>query len=90
MTTNKIAITLDENLLQRIDRLVAERTFPSRSRIIQDAVKEKLLRLDRSRLAREAAKLDPRFEQQLAENCPPLSVFPRSRGSKSARSELCR
>lgn len=67
MTTSKIAITLDETLLQRIDRLVAEQVFPSRSRIIQDAVKEKLLHLDRGRLAREAAKLDPRFEQQLAE-----------------------
>jgi metal-responsive CopG/Arc/MetJ family transcriptional regulator len=67
MTTSKIAITLDEKVLQRIDRLVAEHSFPSRSRIIQEAVEEKLMRLDQSRLAREAAKLDRHFEQQLAE-----------------------
>jgi len=67
MTTSKIAITVDETVLQRIDRLVAEHWFPSRSRIIQEAIEEKLMRLDRSRLAREAAKLDRRFEQQLAE-----------------------
>ncbi len=67
MTTNKIAITLDEHLLARIDRLVAQRRFPSRSKVIQEAVEEKLMRLERSRLAREAAKLDRRFEQQLAD-----------------------
>ncbi len=67
MATSKIAITLDEELLVRLDRLVIERRFPSRSRVIQEAVEEKLNRLDRSRLARECAKLDPVFEQELAE-----------------------
>lgn len=67
MSTSKIAITLDEELLSRLDRLVAEQRFPSRSRVIQEAVEEKLNRLERSRLARECAKLDPLFEQELAE-----------------------
>ena len=67
MATSKIAITLDEELLVRLDRLVIERRFPSRSRVIQEAVEEKLNRLDRSRLARECTKLDPVFEQELAE-----------------------
>jgi metal-responsive CopG/Arc/MetJ family transcriptional regulator len=67
MSASKIAITLDEKLLERVDRLVAERKFPSRSRAIQLAVKAQLDRFDRSRLARECAKLDPKFEQQLAE-----------------------
>ena len=31
------------------------------------AVREKLARVDRSRLARECAKLDPKFERALAE-----------------------
>ena len=66
MSATKIAITLDEGLLQRIDRLVAERKFPSRSRAIQLAVKSQIDRLDRRRLARECAKLDPAFEQELA------------------------
>jgi Arc/MetJ-type ribon-helix-helix transcriptional regulator len=67
VSVTKIAITLDEDLLERIDRLVAERRFPSRSRAIQLAVKAQIDRLDRRRLARECAKLDPAFEQQLAE-----------------------
>jgi Arc/MetJ-type ribon-helix-helix transcriptional regulator len=67
MGAAKVAITIDEELLKRIDQLVARRKFPNRSRAIQDAVREKLDRLERVRLARECAKLDPRFEQKLAD-----------------------
>jgi metal-responsive CopG/Arc/MetJ family transcriptional regulator len=67
MTVQKIAITIDETLLKRVDRLVAEDRFPSRSRAIQEAVREKLERIESNRLARELAKLDPIFEQKLAE-----------------------
>ena len=67
MSTTKVAITLDEELLERIDRLVAERKFPSRSRAIQLAVKAQIDRLDRRRLARECKMLDAAYEQQLAE-----------------------
>ena len=67
MTTDKVAITIDRQLLRRLDRLVAEKRFPNRSRAIQEAVEEKLTRLDRTRLAREAGKLDRRFEQKLAD-----------------------
>jgi metal-responsive CopG/Arc/MetJ family transcriptional regulator len=67
MSTVKVAITLDGDLLQRIDRLVAERRFPSRSRAIQLAVKAQIDRLDRGRLARESARLDSESEQQVAE-----------------------
>ena len=67
MPTAKIAITIDKDLLARLDRLVDERRFPSRSRAVQEAVREKLARVDRKRLARECAKLDPKFEQHMAE-----------------------
>jgi metal-responsive CopG/Arc/MetJ family transcriptional regulator len=67
MTTEKIAITIEEKTLNRVDSLVKKRMFPSRSRLIQDAIQEKLDRLDRSRLARECAKLDIEFEKSLAE-----------------------
>ena len=67
MRTSKIAISIEQKLLARLDRLVKSRVFPSRSRIMQDAVREKLARLDHSRLARECAKLDPSFEQAIAE-----------------------
>ncbi|MEN6300517.1 MAG: ribbon-helix-helix domain-containing protein [Anaerolineaceae bacterium] len=67
MTTEKIAITIDQQLLSRIDKLVAEKRFPNRSKAFQEAVTEKLQRLDRTRLTRECAKLIPYEEQQLSE-----------------------
>jgi metal-responsive CopG/Arc/MetJ family transcriptional regulator len=63
----KIAVTIDQELLTRLDRLVKERRFPNRSRAVREALRDKLERIDRSRLARECAKLDPAFEQQMAE-----------------------
>ena len=67
MRSAKIAVTIDKGLLSRLDRLVKEQRFPNRSRAVQEALLDKLDRLDRSRLARECAKLDPVFEQQHAE-----------------------
>ncbi len=67
MATSKIAITIEQNTLKRLDLLVKSRFFPNRSRAIQEAVAEKLERLEKSRLARECAKLDPKFEQDLSE-----------------------
>lgn len=67
MAAAKVAISLDEKVLERIDRLVKQQAFPNRSKAIEEAVKEKLERLDRSRLARECAKLDPAFEKALAD-----------------------
>ena len=67
MPKSKIAITLDDGIVGRIDTLVRHRTYPSRSQAIEEAVREKLNRLERSRLAREVSKLDPEFERRLAE-----------------------
>jgi len=67
MASAKIAITIDESMLHRLDRLVKERVFPNRSKAIQDAVEEKLKKLERNRLARECAKLDPAVEKAMAE-----------------------
>lgn len=67
MSSTKVAITIEEDLLSRLDRLVAEHRFPNRSQAIQTAVREKLERLERSRLALECAKLDPREERKLAD-----------------------
>jgi Arc/MetJ-type ribon-helix-helix transcriptional regulator len=67
MSTTKIAITLDQKLVSRLDRLVKQRVFANRSKAIQAAVADKLARLERGRLAAECAKLDPRQEQAMAE-----------------------
>lgn len=67
MTASKIAITIDDSTLKQLNGLVKSRLFPSRSMAIQDAVKEKIARIEKRRLARKCAKLDPEFEQSFAE-----------------------
>jgi metal-responsive CopG/Arc/MetJ family transcriptional regulator len=67
MGAAKVAITIEEDLLKRIDRLVDEKKFANRSPAIQEAVRDKLERLDRGRLARECAKLGKRAEQRMAD-----------------------
>ncbi len=67
MRKEKIAITLDEEFIGELDRLVNQHVFQSRSQAIQEAVSEKLRRMKRSRLAAECAKLQPAFEKAMAE-----------------------
>jgi metal-responsive CopG/Arc/MetJ family transcriptional regulator len=67
MPVVKVAITLEQETLRRVDALVAQRVFPNRSRAVQAALKEKLDRLAGSRLAQECAKLDPHEEKAMAE-----------------------
>ena len=67
MPVHKVAITLDAELIEEVDAMVARRKFANRSRAIQAALREKLERMRRTRLAREAAKLVPKEERSLAE-----------------------
>ena len=67
MAASKIAITIDDKMLSRLDLLVQSNVFPNRSKAIQEAIKDKLIRIDKRRLAQECAKLDRSFEQTLAE-----------------------
>ena len=52
MPKAKIAISLDEKTLRKLDRLVDEEVFPNRSQAIEAAITEKLERLDHGRLSR--------------------------------------
>ena len=67
MARSKVAVSLEGTTLDRLDQLVRNAVFPNRSQAIQVAVDEKLERIERSRLARECAKLDPAYEKALAE-----------------------
>jgi metal-responsive CopG/Arc/MetJ family transcriptional regulator len=67
MSKTKIAITLDEKFIAEIDKLINKHQFMNRSQAIQEAVKEKLQKITKSRLAQECAKLDPSYEQAMAE-----------------------
>ena len=67
MAVSKIAITIDDKLLKQLDAMVKSKVFPNRSKAIQEAVADKLQRLERTSLAEECAKLDPQFEHVMAE-----------------------
>ncbi len=67
MGVAKVTISIESNLLNKVDRLVKEQVFSNRSQAVQAAVEEKLSRLDKNRLARECAKLDKTEERSLAD-----------------------
>jgi Arc/MetJ-type ribon-helix-helix transcriptional regulator len=67
MSKRKVAVTVDADLLDRVDELVAARRFANRSQAVESALADTVARLARTRLARECAKVNPREEQALAE-----------------------
>lgn len=67
MAVSKIAITIDDKLLKQLDSMVKSKVFPNRSKAIQEAVADKLSRLERTRLAQECTKLNPEHEQVMAD-----------------------
>lgn len=67
MSTAKIAITLEKDFLKEIDRWVSEGRYPSRSKVIQETLKEKITNWRRKRLIEEVSKLNPKEEQAMAE-----------------------
>jgi metal-responsive CopG/Arc/MetJ family transcriptional regulator len=67
MPKSKIAVTVETELLERLDQLIESNHFPNRSQAVEAALAEKLERLRRNRLAQECAKLDPEEERAWAE-----------------------
>jgi len=67
MPKTKVALSLDADLLDQLDELVAKQKFRNRSQAVEAALADKLRRLARTRLAREAAKLNPSEEKRLAD-----------------------
>jgi Arc/MetJ-type ribon-helix-helix transcriptional regulator len=68
MTSAKVAVTIDRELLRKVDAWVRAGEFPSRSRAIQAALAS--MEADRSRrhsLLAELAKLDPEEERRMAD-----------------------
>ena len=79
MSRRELAITIEEGVLAKVDALVSRKVFSNRSRAIQQAVLEKLERLERNRLAEECAKLDPVAERAMADGGLPeaLEAWPK-------------
>ena len=74
MAASKIAITIDDKLLKQLDLMVKSKVYPNRSKAIQEAVADKLKRLEKTRLAQECAKLDSEYEQNIAEEGFPVEI----------------
>ena len=58
MAVSKIAVTIDESTLIMLDRLVKEKKFANRSRAIQEALEEKIQKMEKNRLAEAWEFLD--------------------------------
>ena len=67
MPKTKVGLTLDAELLERVDELVAKQRFRNRSQAVEAALADKVKRLARTRLARESTKLNPKEEKRLAD-----------------------
>ncbi len=63
----KVAVTIEKDLVVKLDRLVSEGKYASRSSAVEDAVSERLIKVEKNRLSEESAKLDPAYEQALAD-----------------------
>ena len=71
MALTKAAVMLEQTTLMRLDELVKQEFFPTRNEAIQEAVLDKLKRLDKTRFEEECAKLNPKEEQAMAEEGMP-------------------
>jgi metal-responsive CopG/Arc/MetJ family transcriptional regulator len=67
MSIAKIAVSIDDQQLKKIDYYVKKHVFKSRSQAFQLSIQHTLEQLEHGRLARECAKLDPHEEQDIAD-----------------------
>jgi metal-responsive CopG/Arc/MetJ family transcriptional regulator len=67
MSRREIAVSIDQRVLNRLDRLIGEGKLPGRDQAIENAIAEKLEALEEDSFTRECRKLDPEFEKMLAE-----------------------
>ena len=67
MGKTKVAVTIDAGVIIKIDQLVEKRVFANRSQAIEEALYEKIERIEHRWMAEKCAKHDPVEERQLAE-----------------------
>jgi metal-responsive CopG/Arc/MetJ family transcriptional regulator len=67
MTRAKIAITIDQVLLELLDNLVQNNIFQNRSQAINAALQEKLSKIQKTRLELECKKLIQKDEREFAD-----------------------
>jgi Arc/MetJ-type ribon-helix-helix transcriptional regulator len=86
MAKTKVAVTLDAQVLRRVDRLVREARYPNRSQAIEAAIASRLDRLECRRLIVACALLNPEEERLLAEEGleTDLAAWPEYEGARFA------
>ena len=67
MSVAKIAISIDNHLLAKLDDFIALKKFKTRSQAIQMAVQDTIDRLDHKRLIHACSQLDIDSERRLAD-----------------------
>jgi Arc/MetJ-type ribon-helix-helix transcriptional regulator len=68
MTTTKVAVSIDAELLREVDDWVARGDFPSRSRAVQAGLSRlQNERAQRGSMLAELSKLDPEEERSLTD-----------------------
>lgn len=90
MGKTKVTVTIDAVAIIKIDRLVEKRVFANRSQAMEEALLEKIERIEHRRLAEECAKLVPVEERQLAEEGITGEIETWPEYCRSIGSELCR
>lgn len=76
MPKQKVAVTLEVETLRRVDRMVRDAGFASRSQAVESVVAAQLDRLERRRLAEECSKADPALERRMADEGLCVDVAP--------------
>ena len=67
MPTKSINITLDQEVLAQLDLLVADNRYANRSRMIEEAIKEKLQALDEEIIGEQAKLLNQEESEEWLE-----------------------
>lgn len=67
MSIAKIAVSIDEKQLKKIDFFVKKHVFKNRSQAFQIAINRTLQQLEHHRLSEECSKLDRNSEQEMAD-----------------------
>ena len=67
MPTKSINITLDQEVLAQLDLLVADKRYANRSRMIEEAIKEKLQALDEEIIGEQAKLLNQEESEEWLE-----------------------
>jgi len=67
VSATTIEISIDTVLLKRVDQVVNGGSIPTRDHLVQQALSEKIMRLDTAALAQECARLNPSEEQAMAD-----------------------